>query len=133
MWTMVAAVLIAGTLATFTDWLFMGVLFHSRYNLHPEIWREGIREGKERGAILLSSAFCYVTAAITIGLCELAGAHDIKSTLIVGALAWAAGPLGVVVANGLFVKFDPLVSTMHALGYLARFAIAAVAASIVLS
>ena len=28
-------------LASFADWLFAGVLFHHRYQIHPEVWRTG--------------------------------------------------------------------------------------------
>ena len=65
-WIAVAAILGAGTLAAFTDWLFMGVLFHAEYNRYPEVWWPGLREGKEMAAIIWSSAIGYVmTAAIT--------------------------------------------------------------------
>jgi len=46
MWMLVAATFVAGTLASFTDWLFMGVLFHGRYMRFPEVWRDGVRGGK---------------------------------------------------------------------------------------
>ncbi len=37
-WIILAAVFVAGTIATFTDWYFMGVLFHDRYQAYPETW-----------------------------------------------------------------------------------------------
>jgi hypothetical protein len=37
------AIVVAGFVATFTDWLFMGVLFHDRYMRYPEVWREEVR------------------------------------------------------------------------------------------
>ena len=33
------AVLLSGVASSFTDWLFMGVLFHDKYLATPEIWR----------------------------------------------------------------------------------------------
>lgn len=127
-----AAVFAAGTLATFTDWLFMGVLFHSRYNRYPEVWRPGLRQG-DRMAILYSCALCYVTAAAVIGLCAATRAQGMAETLALAALAWAAGPLVCVVTDGIWMKIDPRVSMAHALGYLARFALAGVAAGVVLA
>lgn len=131
MWTLIVATFVAGTLATFTDWLFMGVLFHDRYLLHPEVWRDR-HQGIGKSAILLSSALDYVAAGAIIALCDNLYIFDLESTLLVAVLAWIAGPLVVVVTNGFFVKFDPWVSATHAAGYLARFVIAGVAAAIVL-
>lgn len=129
----VIAVLAAGFVSSFTDWLFMGVLFHNRYNTYPEVWRPGISSGKERGAILWSTAISFVTPAAIIALCAMTGIHGLADTLLLSVLVWAAGPLTVTITNALFVKFDPLVTTAHALGYLARFVIAGFAATWALS
>jgi hypothetical protein len=34
-----AVVALSGVVTSLTDWLFTGVLFHSRYLIAPEIWR----------------------------------------------------------------------------------------------
>ena len=40
-WTRVGlAILAAGFVGSFTDWLFMGMLFHDRYLAFPQIWRK---------------------------------------------------------------------------------------------
>ena len=132
-WIAVAAILGAGTVATFTDWLFMGVLFHAEYNRYPEVWWPGIREGKETGAIIWASAIGYVMTAAIFLLCVLASVHTIAAGLTVAAMAWIAGPLGVIVINGFFIKLDPKVTISHCVGYLARFAIAGAAAGYVFS
>ena len=62
-WMVLAAIAVAGTFATFTDWLFMGVLFHARYNSLSRIWWPGPREAAKRRAILYSSALAYLTTA----------------------------------------------------------------------
>ncbi len=132
MWMLIGAAFAAGTIATFTDWLFMGVLFHERYNIHPEVWRPGIREGKERAAILWSCVLDYVSAAALVALCALVHANTFEAALVVTFLAWAAGPLAVMIVNGLFIKFDTVLTLTHALGYLVRFLIAGAAASLAL-
>jgi Protein of unknown function (DUF1761) len=132
MWMLILAAFVAGTLATFTDWLFMGVLFHDRYMRYPEVWWPGLREKGDRAAILWSCALAYVTASAVVVLCALAGANDLKAALTVAVLAWAAGPLAVVITNGLFIKIDPLITVMHCVGYLVRFLLAGIAVAVVL-
>jgi hypothetical protein len=84
---LVAAVLVAGTLGSLTDWLFMGVLFHDAYNTYPEVWRPGVREGKSRGAIIWSSVLGYVMTAAVLGLCVLAHVSSVGQ-----AWRWARWP-----------------------------------------
>lgn len=127
-----AAIVIAGTLATFTDWLFMGVLFHQHYSRYPEVWWPEFREKGDRKAIIVSSVLAYVTAAAVIALCVAAGTHGIAAALTLSVLAWSAGPLIVLVTNGFWIRIDPRVTFAHCLGWLARFVIAAVAAGVVL-
>ena len=129
---LIVAVLAAGILGVFTDWLFMGVLFHSAYNTHPEIWKPGIREGQDKAAIIWASALGFVIGAAVIALCALVGASSPWSAMGVALLMWVGGPLPVIVINGMFVKFDPKITFAHALGYLARMLIAGLAAGIVL-
>lgn len=132
MWTVLAAIAVSGLLGGLTDWLFMGVLFHDAYNRYPEIWRPGIREGKERGAILWSSALGLVMSAGVVALCAVAGADSWWKGLGVGVLVWLSGPLAVVIINGLFVKLDTKITVAHSLGYLARLALAGAAAGMIL-
>ena len=131
-WKLVAAVLGAGTLGVFTDWLFMGVLFHERYNKYPEVWWPGIRGGKDQSGIIWASVLGYLATAAIVTLCAVAGVNGMATGLILAALAWAAGPLVVLVVNGFFIKFDPLLTATHSAGYLARFLLAGLAAGIAL-
>ncbi len=129
---LVGTILAAGALGILTDWLFMGVLFHDAYNTYPEIWRPHIRDGGDKSAIVWASALGFVMSAGVIALCTLVGAGDVWSGLGVAFLAWAAGPLSVIVVNGLFVKLDPRITFAHCLGYLARMLIAGGAAGLAL-
>lgn len=131
-WMLYAAVAVAGTLSSFTDWLFMGVLFHAHYNRYPEVWWPSFRERGDRRAIIYSSALGYLTAAAVIALCNVVGTKSLVEAIVLAVLAWIAGPLVVVVTNGLWIKIDPRVTFAHAIGYLARFLIAGVAAGLAL-
>jgi hypothetical protein len=129
---LVVAVAVAGTASTFTDWLFMGVLFHDAYNRYPEVWREGVRGGKSRGAIVWASVLGYVMTAGVVALCCAAHVRGVGGGLLVGALAWLAGPPVVIVVNNLFVKIDPRITIAHCAGYAARLLLAGAAGGFVL-
>jgi len=131
-WMPIVAILAAGTAATFTDWLFMGVLFHDRYMLHPEVWRDGIVGGKNRTAVIYACALDYLAAAALIGLCVLTDIHTLWPAVGVAVLAWIAGPLVIMVTNGFFMKLDWYVIAAHCAGYLVRFLLAAAAVAIFL-
>ena len=128
----VLAVLVAGIVSTFTDWLFMGVLFHDRYMRHPEVWRDGVVGGKERTAVIYSSALGFVAAAGIVALCVLAGADTFWPAVGIAFFAWLAGPLVITVTNGFFMKLDWSIVGAHSAGYLVRFLIAGIAAAIFL-
>jgi len=131
-WMLVAAAFGAGTVAIFTDWLFMGVLFHDAYRRYPEVWRPGIVEGKERSAIIASSLIGYIMSGGVVALCVLADAESIVEGLEVALLAWLAGPFVILTINHFFFKLDPKVTFTQCLGYLARMALAGGAAGYVL-
>jgi hypothetical protein len=132
-WKIIAAIVASGILSSFTDWFFMGVLFHDRYQKYPEVWWPRSGQAAERGAIMSSTALGFVTAAAVALLCEYAGVTSIIGGLIVGALAAAAGPLVISPTAGMWIKIDPLVTVAHTAGYIVRFLIAGLAAGIALS
>ncbi|HWA03628.1 MAG TPA: hypothetical protein VG819_08870 [Rhizomicrobium sp.] len=129
-WIIVAGVLAAGIAANFTDWYFMGVLHHDRYRTHPDTWWP--RERSDTRPIVYSSALSFITAAAVVALCAMAGVDGIWSGIKVAFIAWLAGPFVQVVTTQIWVRMDWHVSVAHALGYLARFLIAGIAAGIVL-
>ena len=129
-----AAVLAAGTINMFADWLFMGVLFHERYNRFPEVWWPGLRgKAADTRAIIISSALGYLTALAVVALCIHGHAHSIAAALFLAFAAWLGGPLVMQVTNGFWIKTDPLITVAHSLGWLARFLIAGLAAGILLA
>ena len=132
-WMLIAAVFGAGTVASFTDWLFMGILFHDAYNTYPEIWWPGIRDGKDRGAVIWATVIGYIMSGAIVGLCAMAGVTSIAAGIEIAAVAWLAGPFVILVVNGLFIKIDPKITAAHCLGWLVRMALAGGAAGYVLS
>jgi hypothetical protein len=125
------AVLAAGTVSMFSDWLFMGVLFHERYNRYPEVWWPGLRQkAADTRAILISSALGYLTALAVVALCCYGHAHTVPRALILAFVAWVAGPLVMQVTNGFWIKTDPLITVSHSAGWLVRFLFAGLAAGL---
>ena len=123
----ILAILTAGIASIFTDWLFMGLLFHDRYSRYPEVWREGIAGGKDRTAVIYSSALDFVAAAGIVALCALADIHTLRPALAVALFAWIAGPLRHHDHQRLLHETRLGRVGAHSAGYLVRFLLAAVA------
>jgi Protein of unknown function (DUF1761) len=121
------AVVAAAVAASFTDWLFMGFLFHGKYLAHPEIWRKKPGESETRG-ILLSSLLGVASCAAFIFLCRWTGAVTMRSELHLAAIAWIAGPVPILFSNIVWIKMHPLLGVSHSLGWLARFVLSGLAA-----
>ena len=132
-WMLIAAAFGAGTVAIFTDWLFMGVMFHEAYGRYPEVWRPGIADGKERSAIVASSLIGYIMSGGVVALCLLADVQGIVDGIEAAIFAWLAGPFPLLAINHFFFKLDPKVTFTQCAGYLARMALAGAAAGYVLA
>jgi hypothetical protein len=118
----IAVVVIASLLASFSDWLFMGVLFHDRYNASPEIWRATGGRGN-RAAILYSQVIGVVSCAAFSFLCLQVQALSIAAALACALLVWLAGPAVVLAQMVIWTKLHPLIGVSQSIGWLARFAI----------
>ena len=113
---LVWAVLAGAVLGSLADWLFAGVLFHGRYQLHPDTWRGG-PEGKR---IAAAQALALLTSAGFVLLAHKLGQTDLRGALKLAAMIWLIAPLPLLVANALFIRIDPLVTASHAAGWLAK-------------
>jgi hypothetical protein len=125
------AVLIGGTVVSFSDWLFMGVLYHHRYNDHPEIWRQP-HGGHETGGVVFSTVFAFITCAVFAFLCTWLHLHTYFATLSLAIAIWLLAPVPLISTNGIFIKLHPGVSISHAMGWLMRLCLIAVTVTIVL-
>jgi len=121
------AVLLSGVASSFTDWLFMGVLFHDKYLATPEIWR-GSPGQPEGSRIFISTLLGVVSCAAFIYLCWLTNMLTVKAALTLALIVWLAGPLPLIRTNIAWIKMHPLLGLSHSLGWLARFVISAVIA-----
>src|SRR3569832_2132624 len=64
--------------------------------------------------------------------CAMAGVDSVWSGIKVGFIAWLAGSFVQVATPHIWVRIDLNVTIAHALGYLARFLIAGIAAGFAL-
>ena len=124
-----AAVLAAGFVSSMTDWLFAGILYHSKYLTYPEVWRQ--RPGKsEATAVIWSVVLGFVTAAAFVLTCAVFHVRGYDGTLKLATLCWLMVPLPLLIINALFIKLHPLVVLSHSLGWLAKLCVCAVAAAL---
>ncbi len=129
----VAAVLLATVAASFTDWYFMGVLFHDKYMTHPEIWRFSPGDQKsERLAIAWSTLVGLFSCAMFIHICQHIGMLGWHDAIALALGAWLAVAVPLLITNGLFIKMHPFNTLAHSLGWLARLLISAVCAHLFL-
>jgi uncharacterized membrane protein len=109
----------AGVATSFTDWLFMGTLFHGKYLETPEIWRNKPGQSDTRG-ILASSLMGVVSCGAFIYLCRWTGVLTLRSEPHMAGLVWIAGPVPIIFSNIVWIKMHPLLGVSHSLGWLAR-------------
>jgi hypothetical protein len=128
-WRIFAASVAGAILGSMADWLFAGILFHDRYQRHPEVWRTGTSEALKIG---VSQALCLLTAVAFIVLAGMLGALDLTGALKLAALIWLIVPLPLLLTNAMFIKIDPLVTASHAAGWLAKLLLIALATAIIM-
>lgn len=128
-WRVFAASIAGAVLGSIADWVFAGVLFHGRYQRHPEVWRTGGSESLRIGA---AQVLCLLTSVAFVALASLLGQVDLPATLRLAAMIWLIAPLPLLVTNALFIKIDPLVTASHAAGWLVKLLLIAVATAILI-
>jgi len=128
-WRILAASIAGGILGSMADWLFAGILFHERYQRHPEVWRSGTSETLKIG---VSQALCLLTSFGFVLLAAMLGPLDLIRALKLAALIWLIVPLPLLVTNSMFIKIDPLVTASHAAGWLAKLLLIALATAIIM-
>lgn len=122
------AAMVAGISVSFTDWFFFGVLFHDKYQVHPEVWR-GSQEGINRAVWVILG---FVTCTVFVFACARLNVHGYSAPLKLALWMWLAVALPIVATDALFIKLDPLVAVAHCLGWLTRLAVAAVCVGLLL-
>ena len=128
-WHVFAASIVGAVLGSIADWVFAGVLFHGRYQRHPEVWRTGGSESLRIGG---AQILCLLTSVAFVALAKMLGQVDLPGTLILAAMVWLIAPLPLLVTNALFIKIDPLVMASHAAGWLVKLLLIAAATAVLI-
>jgi Protein of unknown function (DUF1761) len=118
----VLAVGASGVATSFTDWIFMGKLFHRKYLETPETWRMTPGQSDTR-KIAASSLLGVVSCAAFIWLARWTDALTVRSELHMAELVWMAAAVPIIFSNIVWIRMHPLLGVSHSLGWLARFAI----------
>jgi hypothetical protein len=128
----VMALVVASVAASFSDWYFMGVLFHDKYLSYPEVWRHtGNRRG-ESLAIAWSTLLSVVSAAAFLSLCGRLGMAGQNACFLLGAGLWLVGPLPLLLTQAAFIKIHHLNTLASLAGWLVRLMLFAAAARLIL-
>jgi hypothetical protein len=129
-WNRIAlAVLTSGIMSSMTDWLFMGDWLYKRYDKHPEIWR--YRGGKgEMRAIIWASLLPFLTCSVLVFVCARLHLSSYSATLKLALAIWLIGPLPLTIANSLFMKLTAAIAAAHALGWLVKLVLVALAVAL---
>ena len=130
-WTrFLLTVLAAGVVSSVTDYLFMGLLFHDKYNAYPEVWRSP--KGEDKRAIAISTGIGFVVCAIFTFVCYRLNFqfYPMYVPLKLAVAVWAMGALPIVISNSVWMKLHPQIAVAHALGWLAKFVVTAVAVTL---
>lgn len=128
-WHIFAASVVGAALGSIADWIFAGVLFHGRYQRHPEIWRTGGSESLRIGG---AQILCLLTSVAFVALASALGTVDLPGALRLAGMIWLIAPLPLLVTNVLFIKIDPLVTASHAVGWLTKLLLIALATAILI-
>ncbi len=112
----------SGVATSFTDWIFMGKLFHAKYLETPETWRMKPEQSDTR-KIVASSLLGVVSCAAFIWLARWTDALTVRSELHMAELVWVAAAVPIIFSNIVWIRMHPLLGVSHSLGWLARFAI----------
>lgn len=109
----------------------MGDWIYQRFDHAPEIWRHPSGQGETR-AIIWASLLPFLTCAVFALLCIHLQLYSYRATIRLAVAIWLIGPMPLTITNALFIKLAPAVATAHALGWLVKVCIAAVAVVVVL-
>lgn len=131
-WRYVLALAVASVATSFSDWYFMGVLFHDKYLAYPEVWRH---TGDKRGeglAIAWSTLTGVLSAGAFLWLAVQLGVNSSNAVFLLAGGLWLAGPVPLLLTQAAFIKVHHLNTVAALLGWLVRLALFALTVRLIL-
>jgi hypothetical protein len=128
----VGAVLAATVVSSLTDWFFFGVLFHSRYQAYPEVWRSEFSGNKEWKAIVMATVLSVFMAGTFLFLVHGLGLHGFLPALKLALAIWIIAAVPITVTNFIFIKLHPGILISHLLGWVVRLTVFAASFAVIL-
>jgi hypothetical protein len=126
------ATLLGMLIGTFTDWYFGGVLFHSKYQTEPQIWRAYVNPAAENQRV----AWAVATSILTFGgfalLYTTLGLHAWSSAIGLGVLIWIISALPLLLTQALFIRLHPATTFAHSAGWLVKLLVAAASSALLI-
>lgn len=129
---MLEATLLGVVIGTFTDWFFGGVLFHSKYQSTPQIWRAYVNPGAENSRIVWSIAVSVLTFGGFAWLYTLLAVHSWPGALGLAFLIWVISALPLLLTHGLFIRLHPLTTFAQAAGWLVKLLVASASSALLI-
>jgi len=126
------ATLLGVVIGSFTDWFFAGVLFHSKYQSAPEIWRATANPGAENSRIAWSIAISILTFGGFAVLYTVLELHSWPGAIGLAVLIWVICALPLLVTNGLFIRLHPLTTFAHSAGWLVKLVVASASSALLI-
>jgi hypothetical protein len=127
-----AAILIAGSLAVATDWLFLGVLFREARGNYPEVWWPAIRDRETVPAKIWTVLLGFVASAGVVLLCSVTKATGVFDCLALALLVFIV-PAAFLLTAFQFIKMDLWVVAGAGFAWLTRLLIAGLIAGLMVS
>lgn len=131
-WRYLLALAVASVATSFSDWYFMGVLFHDKYLAYPEIWRHRGDKHRENLAVMWSTLIGVLSAGAFLWLAARLGVAADDRVFLLAAGLWLAAPVPLLLTQAAFIKIHFLNTVAALLGWLVRFALFALAARLIL-
>lgn len=123
-WTRIVLITLgAGFVTSMTDWLFAGDWLHRRFT-YPEVWRQG----SESRAIILSSAFPFLTCFVFACVADRLHLNSMRVALKLAAAIWLIGPMPLILTNAAWMKLHRVFVASYSTGWLVKLVIVAAAA-----
>jgi hypothetical protein len=113
----VSAVIVSAVLVGLADWFFGAILFHDKYQAHPEVWRP--RE-TNRYAIIAAQGLAVLSAIAFVVMAVKLQQTDFSQAFTLAFWIWLIAPVPIYLTNFSFMKLHWMVVGGQLAGWLVK-------------